>query len=419
METHAHKLYEQTFGERYYAAIRNLGRVGLGLAVFENLQSLEKRRYDELTSGLAEALPGVVKTHWAFEPVDGKLVAKDGQTTEQLLINGLHDAIHKANHDSFYIPFLPARARHELDELREQEAMVNGRVNFNTIVTFSPYSEEYDTEETKEKLKNAAQDPDWQRAMIRVSHWDGEELHVFTSSSDNSDVSLLRETAKVGLGYEFNAEDSTAMLGERIHLDVRNSAWLDLADSITAQADVILSKRQGGEWHQGRPAAEAKDTQKYIESQTEIIYDLLETEKKLAAGSNSFKEYKKAIDMVMYDHAALLKRRIGMGDNFSIIDVAAASVAAGNISRANGEVFNMCGYVLEPGSTEAQMAVRTGFESLMRLLGKEVKCPACEKKVVVPANKLLDGRLACKKCGYEVDACTGKVYKKPKPQKNF
>ncbi|MEX2006631.1 MAG: hypothetical protein WD877_00415 [Candidatus Saccharimonadales bacterium] len=415
---------QRIFERRYYEALRHkalarkIGEVSLKANAGDELQILEKRRYDEITSGLAEALPGIVKTHYTFEPVDSKLVAEDGQATEDLLINGLRDAIYKASQDNFFAPFLPARARHELDELREQEAMIREQASFNTIVTFSPYSQEYDSDQTRHKLKEAAQEPEQKRAMIRISHWDGARLHVFTRSIDNCDISLLSQTAQRSLGYDFKSKNSTQMLGERLHMKIKDDSWLTQADSLVVHADKLLGERKGGQWLQGRPVSEAEDTQQYVQSQTVIIQNLLGLDRKIAESAPNFKEYKDAFDQLAYNHVALLKERLKQVTAEPIFDIELAASSAGSMARASGEVFNMCGYVLDPGNKQNQVAIQTGFESLKRLEGKKVSCPECKSKVVIPKKNLEAGILTCSDCGYGVEVCTGRRLSKPKPKTN-
>jgi hypothetical protein len=408
----------ETFRERYFKTAKKqflyqqIGRLSLG--------ELKRRRYDELTSGLAEALPGIVKTEYSFEQRGGRLVAQDGEPIEDLLWRAYDNDLAMAKQDEFYAQFLPQRSYYELQELYEMEAMARGETSFNTIITFSPYSQEYDTSpENHNKLKEAKQMPQWKRAMIRVAHWDGYKLHIATRSIDNSDVALLHETAKRYLQYKFKARNSTEMLGERIHLTLEPKMAQLIPDAISRTADSILAERLGGEWLQGRPAKQAQDMQKYVESNVEIVQNLLATEEQLARRCATFEEYVRTFDQEIYNHLALLKQRLEYGVNQPLLDIMSASIAAGEISRANGEIFSMCGYILSPNISQNQIALQNSFESLMRLVGKEVKCPACKKMVVISTRKLIENRLACRKCGLEVDACTGKVYKKSKAKTGF
>jgi hypothetical protein len=408
----------EVFEKRNYERLRNEKHArDLGQTA---LKGYEQRRYDEITSALAEALKpeevrSVINTYYPLELSDeNKIVAKDGEPIEDMLVRALHNDIKKANRDEFYKLFLPSRTRHELDELREQQFMATQGPDYNTLVTFSPYSEEYDTsEEANQKLITAHQKPYWKRAMLRVTHWDGENLHIFTRSIDNASVSFLKEVAKEHFDYKFGADDSTSMLGERIKMSLKDESWKDLAEQTIQTADRLLNKRFGGLWRQGNRINEIKDSQSFVESQTTIINSLLEIDSNLAGEHKDFESYKKAFDQQMYNHIALLETRITAGVNEEIVDIGLASLAAGNVARAEGRSYDMCGYVISPGS-EANAAVQTGFESLMRLAGKDVECPFCEKKVVVPTEDLSKGKLYCQNCDLGVDVCTGTKFSKGK-----
>lgn len=411
----------ENFERRYYearrrvAAARELGRIGVvSVLDQETLQGLEQRRRDEIISGLAEGLHGSVSTEYAFGMQEGKLVAEDGEPIEDMLWRALDDANAAASDDEFYGKFLPQRTQHELRELIEQEAMARGERNFNTIVTFSPYSEELHTPATEKKLVISGQKPYWRRGMLRVSHWDGQKLHIITRSIDDSSVALFKDVAMQELGYEFRAQDSTAMLGEQIYMRHEGEAWTQLADAVVATADKHITQKTGQSVHQGVPASRARDTQSYVESQTSIINHLLAQGHELSARHAHYEAWKSEFENVMYKHVALLDERFIAGQRTQISEqvVADAADAAGARADASGKSFDMCGHVLNARGTSAQTS---SFESLHRLIGKKVQCPNCKEKVVVPTEKLEKGHLYCSGCHLDVDVCTGKS-KQAKPK---
>jgi len=416
-------LSTERFDKRYYEKIRqagalsrDIGRVALSGSQLEELAGYERRQYDEMASGLAEALQGNVRTHYTFDLVDGKLVAEDNQPIEQLMEQGINRAYGLANQDNFYKQFVPQRAEHELNEFRKQQDMTTGRTDYNTIITFSPYSEEFDTSpESRAKLVAADQKPYWQRAMVRVSHWDGQKLHIYTRSIDNSDVSLLKETAAQTLFSELKATNSTDMLGEQITRKLPAKMCSYLADVIVGSADEILAARHGGEWHQGRPVQEAADLQAFVESQSEVVMQLINSGRQLALEHGAFDSYKQAFNQKVYDYVALLEARLSYAIHSPIVDIEAASSAAGELARSEGKVYDMCGLVLKPDN-QSLVGTQTGFESLLRLQGKKIQCPECRHQVVVQKSELAAGKLACPDCGYGVDVCTGQRFNK-KPTK--
>jgi hypothetical protein len=401
---------DQTFERRYYETMRRqklaaeVGRIAT--------HGLERRRYEEITSGLAEALPGVVKTSYEFDLEQGKLVAADGQSIEELLLKGRENDHQKAEEDDFYKAFLPQRSEYEVEEFYEQEAMANNETNYNTLVTFSPYSEEYDSESTRAKITKAGQKPYWKRGMLRISHWDGNRLHIATRSVDNSSIGLFKQVTKEHFSHEFEAKNSTEMLGERIRLSIEDESWQDLADSVVKTADKILSEKFGDKRIQGRSEKEAKDLQTFVESETQIIDSLLQIGRELSSQHPTFESYKQAFNDEMYNHISLLKKRLELGTTEKIVDISAASEGAGASARAEGTVYDMCGNVISPNTSTSQVATQTGFETLARLSNKEVQCPFCKEKVVVPKADLDKGKLYCKECDTGVDVCTGEKFSK-------
>ena len=408
---------QKTFEQRRYEQLRlekALGRTAI--------DGYERRRYNEITSGLAEALSGRVETQYSFGLQDGKFIADDGEPIEDMLLRALQEDIKDAAHDDFY-KFLPHRSRAELENFRTMQRVAIGNEAFNTQIEISVYNEELDTSEVnRHKLQRAAQMPEWGRTMVRLSHWDGQKLNIVTLSSDNlppadksgtSSVSLFKEAAKRSLGYEFAADSANAILAEPIRLRADGGNWKSLAKSLVAEADNVLSERYGSQWLQGRPESEAVDLQKYVESQEQVLKGLLYAERQLAKEHNNFDSYQAAFNKELRKAAALLERRLALGKaNEAIVDYQAAAIGAGAWADAEGKSYNMCGLVL--GAEKSSVAQQTGSESLARLIGQPVECPFCEKKVVVPTKDLEQGKLYCNNCDTGVDVCTGEKFRRTK-----
>jgi hypothetical protein len=408
---------EQTFEQRHFERLRLAGTAQeIGRTA---VSGYERRRYDEVTSGLTEALSGTVETEYSFELKDGRFVAEDGEPIEELLLRALNKDIKLASRDSFY-SFLPQRSRAELDNFRRMQAMARGESACNALVEISPYTQELDTSQgNREKLEKAAQMPAWGRTMVRLSHWDGQQLHILTLSSDNQpaaetftrgasipSVQLFKEAARRSLGYSFEAETSGGMLAEVIPLRVNDGSWKQAAKDLVSEADRILAERHGGQWKQGRPEHETVDLQKYVESQTQVLEGLFAAERRLAAQYSDYESYEKAFHNELRKSAALLERRLELGkQDEAIVDYETAAAGAGAWADAAGRTYNMCGLVLTPEQSEAQ--AQSPFESLMRLMNKKIHCPECSKEVVVPEGDLKEGKLSCAECGYWVDVCTG------------
>lgn len=402
------------------ASVPEAGRLAVGACV----NSLEKRRDDELMSTLVEGLKGHVNTHYTFEMVDDQLVAEDGEPIEELLLRGLRSDIKMAAEDDFFI-FVPGRSRAELDNFRLSQAMARGETNFNTILEVSPYNEELDTSQfNRDKLVRAAQKPYWGRTMIRLSHWDGKQLHIITLSSDNlpaaqnftrskvtSSVEMFKEAAQKAFGYGFKAKNANEMLAEPISFNIQDGSWQLLPGRLATTVDNILSQRHGGEWYQGRPKSESIDLQRYVESQKEIIAGLKSADWRLALQHSNYEDYQNAFDKEIYNCLALLEKRLELGrTNEKIVDYEAASAGAGAMAQSEGKVYDACGLIIGAKQTTlANTAQKTGHESLLRLENQKITCPECDKKVVVDKKYLEKGKLHCNECGYHLDVCTGKA----------
>lgn len=413
------------FEYRYYEAWRRAGlasasgKVGIKGAQEAELQRIKKRRKVELQSTLAEGLRpkklrGVIDTYYPIEVANGQLVADDGEPLDDMLNRALDADTRLAEEDDFFAEFLPQRTRYELDELHEWEAMVRGEADYNTVITLSPYSEEYDdgTEEAHKKLIRAGQKPYWRRGMFRVAHARGGKIHIFNYSIDSSSVELMAKAAARKLDYKFEAKSSTGMLGERIRRQINGDSWRFIAPGLVAEADNMLAEKNGGTWRHGySPVDGVRRAQAFVESQVQIVDSLIGIDEDLAREYSTFEDYCVAFELKLYDCLALLEKRLELGyESVPIANYEAASSGAGSTARSEGKVYDACGVII--GGTQAGQAasatVRTGFESLKRLEHKKISCYACKKEVVVPKKDLDEGKLSCRECGYWLDVCTGK-----------
>ncbi len=407
------------FDEYYYETARKIalapyiGRTALQ----ENFAGVEQRKTDEVIDGIAEAIPGVVKNLRPYDVVDGVLVAEDGQPMEELLVNGVSHSMKLASGDSLLAQFGPSRARHELNEARLWQSMVNGEGGYNTLLVLSPYSEEYLTDETVVKLQRAGQEPKTKRAMLRIAHWDGQQLHVLTRSIDNSSVAMLQEASVRHDGYRYNAKNSTEMLGERRELNMGKEQVVNFARGLVVEADRLISQNIREQTIQGRPAREAHDTQQYVQSQQQIISSLVRISRQLASDHTTYESYKKAWEKQLYDHTALIKERMLGNDTRIIEDVGRAASASGVGAESRGETYNMCGTIISANG-ESRAGEGIGMESVKNLIGRKVTCPECKEKVEIPTSKLNEDILCCPDCKYEVEVCTGQVITKSQKGSN-
>jgi|GEM_PF-2366450 len=418
-------LPDPKFEQRHYEAIHceilapAIGKVGIEGTQKHGLERLKKRRKTELQSTLAEGIKpeqvrSVIDTHYPIEAVDGKLVAEDGEAIENMLERALVADKKLAAEDEFFAPFLVKQTQSEIDELHEWEAMVRGETDYNTVITFSGYREEHDdgTKEAHNNLKRAGQKPYWRRGMFRVAHAQDGQVHVFNYSIDNCSAGLMAEVARRELGYEFQVNDSTGMLGERIHQQVNDDSWRLIAPRLVAAGDKILGEKYGGVWKHGyKPTDGVRRAQAFVESQTQIVDSLIDIDQQLATKHPTFEAYCSAFEAELYNCMALLEKRLDKGrEREPIVDYGAASSGAGSVARSEGKVYDACGLVINGGQAKqaASAADKTGLESLKRLENKKINCIACKKEVKIPKKDLNKGVLSCSACGYWLDVCTGR-----------
>ncbi len=406
-----HQISPETlpFLERAFLDSRR-GRVGrfIGRVVGESISSdLDRRMRDEFESSLVESLDGRVNTHYDFAVVDGQVVAEDGERLLIYLDRAVVQADAMAAGDDYYADFLPQRTRNERREQVEIERMIADPSLGNTTVVLSPYSEEFDLGDGK--LKHAFQRPDCQRAMLRISHYDGSRVHMIVRSLDSSSLRVIRQLASETFDTDLHSASSTQIQGH-INRRVCNSTEEaeQLADKIAAQYDLILG--MDANFSQGRMISRESDLQNEIaENHADIIDSLCINTRLLARNSTSFESFKDKLDGLMYDHIALAKGRIN-GELAEDGVLAEQIISAGEKAAERGDVYNVCGTILA-GNKPAEMSAKTGLESLMLLSGKMIQCPNtdCRKMVVVDDSLLREGVLQCSHCANTVDVCGDKA----------
>lgn len=387
------------FYEHYrprHTLLRHIGKIAR--RGFER-DHLDQRMSDELRESIVEALHGLVNTHYSFDVVGAKVRAEDGELLESLLSRGYDVAVRMAEADEYFADFLPARTDNEFRELQSVQAMIRGELGANTLLYFSPYSEEYD--DGSGRLAHAFQRPDCKRAMLRMWHWDGRRAHIFTRSLDHSSLQLIKDVARSSVGKIYAAgANSTAVQGTpALQATMEYDEALDRLDSIVENYDELLSR---GQTIQGRSASSAVDLELFVMTHPELVSSLLAEVKEAADRADNSQLFKTGFEALLVSYIALARNMIEHGDNIagSLED---AAVRAGE--SAAGESFNVCGVVI--GGNKVSAA--TQFESLQLLANKFVTCPECRTQVVVDTKYLAKGQLHCRACDHTVDVCRGVV----------
>jgi hypothetical protein len=398
-----------TFVERWYsqarrvACARPLGHASLR----ETITGLETRFDVEIASGFSEALRGKVATHYEFDVDEvGHILAPDGEQLEVMMLRARRDAYELASKDS-RMQFVVDRFEEEVRELSEQQRMVRGESQHNTIITFSPYTQELIDQ--PDLLKAGYQRPELLRSMVRISHWDGQTMHIYTRSLDNSTLELLGLTAKDSLGHTFASNDSLGMLGERVHRSLSKGEVETMLSVVCASFDKHLCARSGKHSEQGAYAPDNMDLLTFVQAHPKILFNIKSEARHLAKKAKTYEEFETLFNGCLYKHLALYEKLLD-GESLSAESISAQASNAGESASEAGATYSLCGTVVAGTAGLNTPGPLTGFESLMSLSNRLVACPGkpgqkCGKQVLIKDEHLEQGVLACTACGHVRSIC--------------
>lgn len=398
-----------TFVERWYtqarrvACARTLGRA----SIKETFSGLETRFDVEIASGFTEALKGKVATHYEFDVDDaGNILAPDGEQLGVMMQRARRDAYELVSKDP-RMQFVVDRFEEEVRELNEQQRMVRGESGRNTIITFSPYTQELIDQ--PDILKAGYQRPELLRSMVRISHWDGQRIHIYTRSLDNSTLELLGLTAKDSLGYTFASNNSLGVLGERLHTSSSKGEVESMLSSVCNSFDKHLFSRTGRPSEQGAFAPDNRDLLVFVQAHPEILSNIKSEARHLAKKAKTYEEFEMLFNGCLYKHLALYEKLLD-GGVLSAESISAQASGAGESASDAGTSYSLCGTVVTGTSGLNALGPLTGFESLMSYSNRLVTCPGkpgqkCGKQVLIKDEHLEQGVLACTACGHVRSIC--------------
>jgi hypothetical protein len=351
---------------------------------------------DQEASLMSEVLDGAVVTDFRFTTQDGRLhlLQPNGVTDWQLMHElGVARAKAKADEDRGFEPYV-AMAEAELEESRLQEAMVMaGRPA--AMVKLSLCGNDV---LAPEQLKKIGRDPIGQRAFLRVSVFDGRDLHIHSRSIDGVGLEEGRGIAE-GWG-EFDRPlinldpdaSSIDILSSHIYFEddqLTVPRMHQLADSLVKAFDERQSSRTGKPCKAGRHP-EGVDTYRFVLENQDLLRSHMDSLVSLAARSDLPLGHVAALtNDLRYDIMSSYKQRLD-GTWTDLGSLADSVAAAGDAERANGTEFWGCdsviaatntGYVNAEGGQGPSMAER---HKIVKDLRKEVKgkgnCAACGAK---------------------------------------
>jgi hypothetical protein len=381
--------------------------------------SLKARFYeqaaDQEASLISEVLLGAVKTDFKFETQGGKLyLLQPNNVTDwqEMHRNGVLRARAKADEDPGFAPYVEL-ARAELEEARLQEAMVGAEMP-TVMVKLSLCGDDL---MSADRLEQLGRDPKQQRAYLRVSVFDGNEMHIHSRSIDGLHVADGRAIAT---GWGSWDEPQATIAPDASSSDIlKNQLFFDeaqmsveemhqLADKLVGAFDTLQQSRTGRVYKAGRNP-EGTDTYRFVLSNEDLLAAHLNSLVSLAERAELPVGHLAAVtNDLRYDVMSSFKQRIE-GTWIQKGSLGESVAAAGSTERSAGTQFGGCDTVIG-----AQTAENAGYVNARGLEAKTkcVKCRFCRKIVDLPDKLLMQNIVHCVKCKASVHTKGGKVDQK-------
>jgi len=378
---------------------------------------------DQEASLMSEVLDGAVITDFKFTAQEGRLflLQPNGITDWGLMHEyGTARAEAMARKDRGFKAYA-AIAEAELAEAKQQAAMAEaGRPA--AMIKLSLCGNDVIS---AERLKQIGRDPEAQRAFLRVSVFDGRDLHIHSRSIDGVSLQDGRGFAD---GWGAFEEPQADLEPDASSIDILNSGLFfeedqlsveemhRLADKLVAAFDERKYQRTGELSKAGR-CPEGVDTYKFVMENKDLLTAHMDSLAALASRAELPTGHVAALaNDLRYDIMSSYKQRLE-GRWQDLGSLADSVAAAGENERSNGTEFWGCdsvvtantansGYVNAGGSRVPKLADRI---RIARSLREEVKgngsCAACGAK-----GKLFGCGLcgACNKEWCEKYEATGK-----------
>jgi len=383
----------------------------------EELQArLYEQAADQEATLISEVLDGAVITDFKFTAQEGKLylLQPDGVADWQRMHeHGVLRAEAKAAEDPGFRTYAEI-ARAELEESRLQEEMVRtGRPA--AMVKLSLCGDDV---MSAEQLKKIGRNPEAQRAFLRVSVFDGQDMHIHSRSIDGVSLSDGRGIAE---GWGTFGQPQMGLEPDASSVDILNSHLYfeenqmdlprmhQLADNLVRSFDAMKSRRTGKTCRAGR-APEGVDTYKFVLDNKDLLAAHMDSLVSLAGRNELPIGHVAAVtNELRYDIMSSYKQRLE-GTWEELGSLAESVAAAGDSERGQGTEFGGCDTVIS-----ANTAANAGYANAMRtseMKTKCVQCPSCKSIVDLPDKLLKKDIMHCVKCKASVHTKGGKVDQK-------
>jgi len=361
---------------------------------------LQRRLYeqaaDQEASLISEVLEGSVVTDFSFTTAEGRLylIQPNGVTDwQQMHELGVARAEAKAADDSRFRPYVEI-ARAELEESRLQEEMVKtGRPAAMAKLSLCG-----DDVMSAEELEKLGRDPKARRAFLRVSVFDGQQLHIHSRSIDGLDLADGRGLADGWGTFQRPltniqpAASSIDILNNQLYFEQDEldlSQMHQLADELVAGFDALQRQRTGRAYKAGR-TPEGVNTYEFVLANQDLLKAHMDSLVSLAKHAELPIGHVAAVtNSLRYDIMSSYKQRLeGRWEDLG--SLAESVAAAGETERANGTEFWGCDSIVSPNTAN------TGY---VNAEGGHGPTRSERRKIVKNLREQVIGKGSCSACG--------------------
>ena len=317
----------------------------------------ERRRTDEIT-GATERLAMPMRNTFEYEFRDGDLWFQ-GENIRTLLQRTIEINEHVVKTRPQFVTEL-IRNHIEFDEyLAELQLAAGSEGDPDTLAVISPIPDA-----VVAGVDLGAYDKNRMKMLVRIYSRTPHGVEATSLSLDRSDRAGM-EAIAARFGEEISADATSEDI-----LSMRLWGWSedfeDVPSDLRALYDKEMSRQYGGVWYAGRQDKEIMDARSFVEAQTDLVDEHLETIAFILEFGDPSSQ-KAELKAARYNFAAALSRRLrGEADAASMND-------AGEQARAKGEVYaSDCPDGEEVSATQSLNAI-----GLAKTGEIKMTCPFC------------------------------------------
>jgi len=305
----------------------------LAIPPSQEVYDYEQRRYDNLTTWLAESIDGSMRSQFEYASDGHELYSHDGGALGPVFEAAIGDA-EALGRRRPELGFELRRRWHEQDEYDEMLRMVRGE-RPNTMVVVSDFPEELMHAPKSVGGYNVHR----KQTMLRVITFRDGKITVRSQSLDGSDRPALEE-----LYHHLNrAPRPGELLGQRMQLDMDEYGQDFLIDALTGVYDRALAARYGIEFMAGRRSLDRRNTYDFVRAQKDLIGTFIAADRRSKLGNQQYYDLAAAIQARYEGYAQSSTRWVEYDPRAH--ELAWGEMGnAGRSARAAGRTFDGCGF---------------------------------------------------------------------------